>query len=73
MPKELEELKECEKSQNELITSENKDYTDSIIENKPEEINEIAEPKIGATKKPEISRKKSLADLKIKYEKIKGI
>ena len=40
LPKELEELKDCEKNQSELTISENKDYTDGIIENEIEEIDE---------------------------------
>ena len=90
LPKELEKLKDCEKNQNELTISENKDctnsiiddfdvigeqyeedyfeslnYTESNIENEVEEINEVVEPEVGKTKK-----RKSLADLKIKYEKV---
>ena len=66
LPKELEELKDCEKNQNELTISENKDYTDGIIENEIEEIDEIVEQpasKIEATKTDESSSKRSLADI----------
>ena len=63
LPKELEELKDCEKNQNELTISENKDYTDSVIENEIEEIDERIEAK------PISKKRKSLADLKSKYEK----
>ena len=66
LPKELEELKDCEKNQNELTISENKDYTDSVIENEIEEIDEIVEQpasKIEATKKDESSSKRSLTDI----------
>ena len=90
LPKELEELKDCEKNQNELTFLENKDYTngsidafdviekqyeehnfeslnytESNIENEGEKINEVVEPEVGKTKK-----RKSLADLKNKYEKV---
>ena len=64
LPKELEELKDCEKNQNELTISENKDYTKGIIEN---EIEEIDEKHIEM--KPSPKKRKSLADLKSKYEK----
>ena len=64
LPKELEELKDCEKNQSELTISENKDYTDGIIEN---EIEEIDEKHIEM--KPSPKKRKSLADLKSKYEK----
>ena len=66
LPKELEELKDCEKNQSELTISENKDYTDGIIEDEIEEIDEIVEQpasKIETTKKDESSSKRSLTDI----------
>ena len=66
LPKELEELKDCEKNQNELTISENKDYTKGIIEREIEEIDEIVEQpasKIETTKKDESSSKRSLTDI----------
>ena len=51
LPKELEKLKDCEKSQNKLTISENKNYTNSIIGDEVEKTYEIVEPKIEETKK----------------------
>ena len=84
LPKVLEELKDFEKNQNELTILENKDYTNGSIygfdeikehceEDNFEPLNytesnvesEAVEPEIAKTKK-----RKSLADLKNKYEKV---